>query len=502
MATQVINTDTAVEMYFFLVDATDGITAETGEAGGQPQVSKNGAAWTTNGVSTLTHIGNGQYYCTVDLTNGSLSVAVGDILIARYKSANTAEGPSLNSIQVVSHEPSSAVAEVLARIGGFAGTSSNTIFGWLQSFFRKDLTAPTQVGGTFDTSTDSAEAQSDRITGGATFSPSRNSLTALRSFIEQSLLPQVVQATSDVTANSYLSRIIGIIRKAVDEPSVNAKYMDSDLILQIQAAWAEIWVDLHQVTKHPILVEMPISIEEGVRDYILPPSVGRVYRFAHVNETTGVVDREVTEHSLYNSFGHGVRIEGNMLRLGATWNTPDDYTLFYTPSGEIMPITGSYVSDVIGLVNNLPLVAGHVTDGTLDTRPNAYAGYLFRTIPGEGDPPQEERLVVSNDATTGVYVLAKDLTHPLTAAPDHPINFELVPFAGLNLEWVVAFRAAQTILSFEGNDKRLAVIDREYVRKIRAARLYLSSVMERRVGRFESDTVDNPRRRHSAFFNL
>ena len=37
----------------YLVDATDGITPETGESGGQPQISKVGGAWanTTASVS-------------------------------------------------------------------------------------------------------------------------------------------------------------------------------------------------------------------------------------------------------------------------------------------------------------------------------------------------------------------------------------------------------------------------------------------------------------------
>ena len=72
--------------YLYLVDATDGITPETGEAAGQPQVSKAGGAW-ANTSATLTAVGNGTYY--VELTTSELAT-LGSLGI-RYKSANTAE---------------------------------------------------------------------------------------------------------------------------------------------------------------------------------------------------------------------------------------------------------------------------------------------------------------------------------------------------------------------------------------------------------------------------
>ena len=70
----------------YLVDATDGLTPETGETGGQPQISKGGGAW-VNTTATLTAVGNGYYY--VELTATELDTL--GIISVRYKSANTAE---------------------------------------------------------------------------------------------------------------------------------------------------------------------------------------------------------------------------------------------------------------------------------------------------------------------------------------------------------------------------------------------------------------------------
>ena len=103
MATIFVKTNEATaarrRVYFQCVDVTDGITPETGEAGGQPQKSVDGAAFADAGIGTLTHIGNGRYYA--DLTQAIVNAA--DIVICtRYKSANTAECVG-DTVQVLSH---------------------------------------------------------------------------------------------------------------------------------------------------------------------------------------------------------------------------------------------------------------------------------------------------------------------------------------------------------------------------------------------------------------
>lgn len=101
-------------VYFDCRDVTDGITAETGEAGGQPQVSSDGGAWTNTGIGTLTAIGNGRYYA--DLTQ-TLVATAGTVIETRYKSANTAETPG-DSVQVVAFDPDDANALGLGSLDG------------------------------------------------------------------------------------------------------------------------------------------------------------------------------------------------------------------------------------------------------------------------------------------------------------------------------------------------------------------------------------------------
>lgn len=103
----------------FAVDATDGLTPETGEAAGQPQISKVGGAW-ANTSATLTAIGNGAYY--VELLATELDTL--GLFQIRYKSAATAEF-NMDG-QVVNFDLFTAVAQTgdsFARLGAPAGAS-------------------------------------------------------------------------------------------------------------------------------------------------------------------------------------------------------------------------------------------------------------------------------------------------------------------------------------------------------------------------------------------
>ena len=110
--------------YFHCVDATDGITPETGEAGGQPQVSSNGAAWTNTGIGTLVSIGNGRYYANLTQT---LVQTAGTWIETRYKSANTAECPG-SSVQVTGFDPHDGVRAGLTALPNAAAEASGGLF--------------------------------------------------------------------------------------------------------------------------------------------------------------------------------------------------------------------------------------------------------------------------------------------------------------------------------------------------------------------------------------
>lgn len=81
------------QFYVFLVDATDGLTPELGEAGGQPQISINGAGFAPTSA-VLVAVGNGAYYVVLSQSE----VGAKGFFLVRYKSANTAEFQALGQV--------------------------------------------------------------------------------------------------------------------------------------------------------------------------------------------------------------------------------------------------------------------------------------------------------------------------------------------------------------------------------------------------------------------
>ena len=73
---------------YFNVPLSDFSGPALSEAGGQPQVSLNGAAYDASGIGTLTAVGYGEYYAVLA---SSVILAVGDRIFTRYKGASTAE---------------------------------------------------------------------------------------------------------------------------------------------------------------------------------------------------------------------------------------------------------------------------------------------------------------------------------------------------------------------------------------------------------------------------
>jgi hypothetical protein len=302
--------------------------------------------------------------------------------------------------------------------------------------------------------------------------------------------------TSNLLSGSFLNRLIAAIRRAVDEPSINAKYTDADMVAKIRDAWAAVWHDLNANSNSPMVVRYNIPIVIDEQNYLLPPTVGQILRVAKIDTISGLVDWEIDTLGYFNPNGQGWSIEGNVLRLGKKWKVGDTMQVEYVPNGEIMPINGQLTSEEGPFTSTFTLGTTQV-NGVIDTRPNAYAGYILRTYPPTGttvttagQTVTQERVISAYDPVTRVCTLATDLIE-IDLDPGETLNYEVMPVLGIQLEEIIILRTARNILALEGNKERYALQSNEYREKIRNARLALATYKLRHGNQFKGDDVDN-----------
>lgn len=124
----------------------------------------------------------------LDLPDAAIAASADKCIIYLYGAANMAE--TALEIELVAYNPqdsnalglgyitaavatasalstvSTNVSTVLSRIGAFTGSGVNTVLGFFQALFRSDASTPSDIGGTFDPSTESTQALRDHIGNG------------------------------------------------------------------------------------------------------------------------------------------------------------------------------------------------------------------------------------------------------------------------------------------------------------------------------------------------
>lgn len=319
---------------------------------------------------------------------------------------------------------------------------------------------------------------------------------------------------AELLTGTWLARLIEQVRRYTDEPSVNAKYSSNDIIAKISEAWNEIWIELNNNNESPIVVRYDIALVTTALEYQLPANVGRIMRFSKIDAATELPEFEMDTRSYWNPAGFGMRQEGPVLRLGRFPSEAVTLRLEYVPGGDIKPMTGEWAdTDSSVFTANTCIFETVPVLGALDSRSNAYAGYILRTTPKSGTVPantgeevMQERVIESYDAVTRTATLTTDFNPTFTTpssgwAGSHTVAYEVIPMHYAMLESVLTIRVAQNLLAGEGHAKRMSVLQTEYMRKIRSMRLALLQQLGRRASQFEGDIVENRRygRRRWAF---
>lgn len=83
-------------------------------------------------------------------------------------------------LAVVASYIDTEITTLLDRLGAFTGSGVNTVLGFFKSLLRKDAAIPSDIGGTFDPSTDSTEALAEKLTTGVRVDPVDIALGVIR----------------------------------------------------------------------------------------------------------------------------------------------------------------------------------------------------------------------------------------------------------------------------------------------------------------------------------
>jgi hypothetical protein len=235
---------------------------------------------------------------------------------------------------------------------------------------------------------------------------------------------EAAAAMTGGASNSFLTRTRANIREFAGEPGIHAKYSDARLLDWIEMAFSKVFGALSRRADNPICLTYDITLSSGQPHYQLPPTCQRVLQ-AQVF-TAGDMDNPVWElHPRARSHpaGYNIVFEHTTVRLSpATIAQLDGYVLRVTfvPSGCVKLHTASIDTDdadsATGSITNGTTTATVVLPtqtninatgaGTLDLRPNAYAGSIFRVLSAGVNNFGQDRLITGYNPGTRTLTLS------------------------------------------------------------------------------------------------
>lgn len=366
----------------------------------------------------------------------------------------------------------------------FTNASPMRLVDHLRAIMSKGAADPSSGVGTYAAATDSLEAKRELadLMAGSGFSTGTDSLKAIRDAIDDLIAPAIASSSGTLSGVGFLSECVSLIRKATDEPDTLPKYPDADLVEYIHSAFDQVLASINVETDHPILVRYEIPVVQGTQEYLLPCNVAEIWRIARIDLDTGIPTYEVWPSNPYTFRGDGFTVEGNILRFQHLNRTAETLEVLYVAAGDVSIHTGTATA---GAADSITFPASP-TDGTLDIRPHAYAGYTVRTLSGTG--AGQERIVSAYNSATRVATPRPDWT----TAPDGTTVYEVLPQYSRLIKHVVACYASLDVLANEAKSTRRAEIERQLQRKMSALKMMLA----KKVHRFGTqgpgvDTYDN-----------
>jgi hypothetical protein len=295
--------------------------------------------------------------------------------------------------------------------------------------------------------------------------------------------------------NSYLTRGIAEARKHLNEPSINTKYTDADVIGWLERSYMQILAEIQRNSQTPIVAKFPVTIAANTTKYELPPTIQSIYAVYY--ETASGTKVFYDSRSRFNEAGRDVWIEGSTLKIQTTGFPPtgSEVQVEYIPDGTPRLINGTCTINADG---DEVTFGATPNQGTLDTHYNAYAGSVLRIFNVTGSVVtgnfMQERVISSYERTTRVATLDLAVS-PVPTTDDGSIFYEIAPAIHYGLDGILAIYTAWTVAGIEGAPKRaksIMEIYRQWMRNLRLS-AYYSNLAE--ASKLRGDNYDNRRYR-------
>jgi hypothetical protein len=275
-------------------------------------------------------------------------------------------------------------------------------------------------------------------------------------------------------ADSFIERTRDSIREIAGEPTVHAKYSDDRLLTWIEQAYAHLLGEIGRRASNPLVVRFDIPLSTDTRVYTLPPIVQRVLDLEMLDESGNTVWYE-RPRSRYNPAGPNLVFEASTIRF--TKDLTNGYTLrvHFIPSGCVALHTGAVASvDDVPRITNDPatntatvVLAETPTAGTVDRRPNAYAGSIFRVLSDTGDANYiQDRIITAYNVATRTATLSPAFVDGFVPTGDE-VLYEIAPPIERAMDIVIATYVARTLCGIEGDAARFRTLSQLYAEQVR-----------------------------------
>lgn len=275
-------------------------------------------------------------------------------------------------------------------------------------------------------------------------------------------------ATAADLSQGFLARGIRQVRRALDEPAVNAKWTDSDIIEILETNYGQILDEINRNSPFPVGCRYDLTLGSSADEqhFQLPSIIGSV-RAAEIRSSADEHEGFLAQTDITNLGGQPWRLDNNTL-----WIAKDAFSTGYTlrllliPNGSARMNAGT-LGTVAADGSTVTLPAAPTT-GSLDVRPQAYLGSVLRILGATTNYVMQERTASDYDAETRILTI-KPVLDPI---PTGTVLYEIGPAVPTNMQQAMVVAAAIEIAAYEGLVERVKALQLVNTKQLRALRLW------------------------------